>query len=132
MSSRTGFPPPIVWSKLPSVIVCTLSDAMGSSPGSIAFIHFDISPGGNVPGEVPLHGCALDPAPPVRVAERRQRALDGVDQRFSLVLAKLEPGAPLRNVVGVHHRVFQAAGGADNRDGRVAEAVHLVEAARFV
>src|SRR4029079_13609392 len=99
---------------------------------SIASIHFDIFPGRNVPGEVRLRGVALDVLPAARVAERRDRPLDGIDERFSLVLPELEPRPPVGELVGVDHRVFQPAGGADDRDVGVTQAVHLLEPARLV
>src|SRR4026207_568359 len=42
-------------------------------------IHFDIFPGGNVPGEVRFHRILLDLPPPVRAAEGLERGLDGID-----------------------------------------------------
>src|SRR4029079_14440407 len=98
---------------------------------SLASSVFEIFPGRNVPGEVRLHGVALDVLPAARVAERRDRPLDGIDQRVSLVLPELVPRPPVGELVGVDHRVFQPAGGADDRDGGVTQAVHLVEPARL-
>src|SRR5450755_5139166 len=86
----------------------------------------------SVPGKVPAHPVAHELLPGILLAEGAQRFFNRQQKSFAVVVAKLEAGTLAGASVPMLDRVVEAAGGTDDGNRAVLQAVNLVEAARLV
>src|SRR5450631_3799049 len=96
------------------------------------FVHPNVFLRRSVPGEVLAHAIAHELLPRIPVAEGPKRFFDREQQSFAVVVRELEASTLAGPRVPVFNGVVEAAGGADDRDRPVLQAVNLVEAARLV
>src|SRR5512143_3893390 len=104
----------------------------GQAPlGQGALVALQISFGGPLPGEVFLHGAALDLAPPVLIRIECQGGAGGVKEIKGGELIELKAGAGFRAEHDVRNGIIESAHSVHHWNGAVAKAVHLIQTAGF-
>src|SRR5450755_323154 len=82
---------------------------------------------GALPRKVPGHTVQLDALPDALVSVEVQSLADGFEERRAGVLDELEAGASALLDVERFDGVVETAGGANNRDGAIFQAVNLIQ-----
>ena len=99
--------------------------------GNGRLVDFNIFLDGLAPGEIGSHGILAAMAKQFGLVEQYECLADGAGQGAGGVFREFDAGGLFGVLRPIDHAIVQAAGGADHGNGSVAQAVHLVQAARF-
>src|SRR5438270_7471794 len=113
-------------------LLCALRDGRKSPRHARRFIQITVFPRRPLPGKILGHSVQLDPLPDPLVHVMMQRLSHRIQERFSRIFDKLKPRSSAMLQVKRLDAVVQPARRSHNRHRTIFQAVHLIQARRFV